>query len=210
MTEGRRVARGWSEWLTDQVWSRGLDTSPDTIEPEHQHPDRVGYVPSPWYALPRALYYLGVSDRDTFVDFGCGKGGVVHQAARHAFRRVIGVEISPVLADIARKNLAARRRQHRCRNVEIVVSDVTQFSVPDDLTLGYLFDPFMNETLDAALRSIIDSIDRRPRRVRLIFVPPIQRSQILSTGRFRLLREPRTRLLDPPWPPSRAEIYESR
>ena len=62
MTEGRRVARGWSEWLTDQVWSRGLDTSPDTIEPEHQHPDRVGYVPSPWYALPRALYYLGALD----------------------------------------------------------------------------------------------------------------------------------------------------
>jgi predicted RNA methylase len=44
---------------------------------------------------------------------------------------VIGVEISPVLAEIARTNLAARRRQHRCRSVEIVVSDVKEFSVPE-------------------------------------------------------------------------------
>jgi cyclopropane fatty-acyl-phospholipid synthase-like methyltransferase len=86
--------------------------------------------------LPRALRYLGVSDRDTFVDFGCGKGRVVHQAARRPFRRVIGVEISPVLAEVARNGLAARRHQHRCGSVEIVVSDVTQYRVPDDLTIG--------------------------------------------------------------------------
>ncbi len=141
-------------------------------------------MPSPWHALPRALYYLGVSDRDTFIDFGCGKGGVVHQAARRPFRRVIGVEISPVLAEIARTNLAARRRQHRCRNVEIVVSDVAEFSVPDDLTIGYLFHPFMNETLDALLRSIVDSIDRRPRRVRLIYVSPVQVPRFSRQGDF--------------------------
>jgi hypothetical protein len=81
---------------------------------------------------------------------------------------VIGVEISPVLAEIARTNLATRRHQHRCRNVEISVSDVTDFKVPDDLTIGYLFDPFKDETLEAVLRGIVESIDHRPRRVRLI------------------------------------------
>src|SRR4029450_218589 len=106
----------------------GLDTSGHAREPEHHHSDRVLYVPSAWHVLPRALRYLGVSDRDTFVDFGCGKGRVVHQAARRPFRRVIGVEISPHLAEIARTNLAARRHEHRCRNVEIVVSDVAEYS----------------------------------------------------------------------------------
>ena len=207
MTTGKRAAR-WSQWFVDRVLNRGLDLSVDTTEPEHDNPDRVGHVPSPWHTLPRALHYLGVSDRDTFIDFGCGKGGVVHQAAKRPFRRVIGVEISPVLAEIARTNLAARRHQHRCRNVEIVVSDVTDFSVPDDLTIGYLFHPFRNETLDALLRGIVDSIDRRPRRVRLIYVCPAQSSQVLATGRFRLLKEPRSRLLDTHL--SRIEIFESR
>ena len=203
------VARG-SEWLADRVLDRGLDTSGHTREPEHDHPDRVGYAPSPWHTVPRALHYLGVSDSDTFVDFGCGKGRVVHQAAKRPFRRVIGVEISPVLAQIARTNLAARRNQQRCRNVEIVVSDLAEYPVPDDLTIGYLFHPVANETLDALLQRIVDSIDRRPRRIRLIYLYPLQRSRILETGRFRLLKEQRSRPLDPSWPPTAAEIFESR
>ena len=83
-----------SERLLGRFLDRGLDTSDSASGPEHIHPDREIYVPSPWYVLPRALRYLGVSDHDTFVDFGCGKGRVVHQAARRPFRRVIGVEIS--------------------------------------------------------------------------------------------------------------------
>ena len=203
---GRKIARG-SRWIGDRVLERGLDTSQIAREPVHDHPDRVGYVPSAWHVLPRALHYLGVSDRDTFVDFGCGKGRVVHQAAIRPFRRVIGVEISPVLAEIARTNLAARRRKHRCRNVEIVVSDVTQFQVPDDLTIGYLHNPFSGDTLDTVLRGIVDSIDRRPRRVRLIYVAaPQNGSQVLATGRFRLLKEQRSRFLDV----CATAIYESR
>jgi SAM-dependent methyltransferase len=193
--------------LTDLVLDRGLDTSAFATEPEHDHPDRLHYRPSPWHVLPRALHYLGVSDRDTFVDFGCGKGRVVHQAARWPFRRVIGVEISPILAEVARTSLAARRHQHRCRDVEIIVADAAEFRVPDDLTVAYFFRPFTNETLDSVLRGIVDSIDRRPRCVRLIYVCPQDSPQVLATERFRLLREQRSKLLD--GPEHRAAIYES-
>ena len=77
------------------------------------------------------------------------------------------------------------------------VADVAEFRVPDDVTIGYLFYPFVNETLDAAIRGIIESIDRHPRRVRLIYVwpPPTALSMILATKRFRLLTEQSTRLL---------------
>jgi SAM-dependent methyltransferase len=201
-----QFARG-SQWFASRVLDRGLDTSSPATEPEHDHPDRVHYVPSPWHVLPRALHYLGVSDRDTFVDFGCGKGRVVHQAARRPFCRVIGVEISPVLAEIARTGLEARRHQHRCRHLEIVVSDVREFPVPDDLTIGYLFHSFGHETLDAVLRGIVDSIDRYPRRVRLIYVFPINERQVLATERFRLLKEQRSSFLDTP--ASEAAIFES-
>jgi cyclopropane fatty-acyl-phospholipid synthase-like methyltransferase len=162
------ASRRFTRPLFNRVLDRQLNTSGDSHLPEHDHPDRIHYVASAWHVLPRALHYLGVSDRDTFVEFGCGKGRVVHQAARRPFRRVIGVEISPELAEIARAGLAARRHQHRCRDVEIVVADVTEFQVPDDLTIGYFFDPFSNEVFDAVLRGIVDSIDRKPRRVRLI------------------------------------------
>jgi SAM-dependent methyltransferase len=205
---------GSLERSVSRVLDRGLNTAGSAYEPEHKHPERLYYLPSPWHVLPRALNYLGVSDRDVFVEFGCGKGRVVHQAARRPFRRVVGVEISPVLAEVARRGLVARRHQHRCRDVEIVVADVTAFRVPDDLTVGYFYHPFTGETFESVLRRIIESIDRNPRRVRLIYALPTEqtRSQILATGRFRLLKEQRSRLLDSPdfRAPSQAAIFESR
>jgi len=196
-----------SQRFVNRLLDRRFDTSDRVDEPEHDHPDRNYYLPTPWHVVPRALRYVGVSDRDTFVDFGCGRGRVVHQAAKRPFRRVIGVEISPVLAEIARTSLAARSHQHRCRNVEIVVADAAEFRVPDDLTIAYLFHPFMNETFDAVLRGLIDSIDRHPRRVRLIYVCPALGSEILATGRFRLLKNQWSMLLDTPV--TRTAIFES-
>jgi hypothetical protein len=123
---------------------------------------------------------------------------------------VVGVEISPVLAEAARSGLAARRHQHRCRDVEIVVADVMAFRVPDDLTICYFYYPFTGQTFESVLRSIVESIDRNPRRVRLIYLRLSEEpcSAILATGRFRLLKEQRTRLLDAAGPS--AAIFESR
>jgi SAM-dependent methyltransferase len=196
--------------FADRLLDRGLDTSGSVGLPEHERNDRVRYVPSGWHVLPRALRYVGVSDRDTFVDFGCGKGRVVHQAARRPFGRVIGVEVSPMLAETARNALAARSHHHRCRNVEIVVSDVRQFRVPDDMTIGYLFQPFGDETLAALLRGIVESIDRHPRPVRLIYLWPTTsaRSMILATDRFRLVKEQSSSLINPR--AERVAIFESR
>jgi SAM-dependent methyltransferase len=203
-----RAADRMLDRFADRMLDRDIHTAGQASLPEHTRNDRVRYVPTPWHVLPRALRYVGVSDRDTFVDFGCGKGRVLHQAACRPFRRVIGVEVSPTLAEIARTALAARAHQHRCQRVEIVVADVEQFVVPDDLTIGYLFQPFGDDTLATLLRGVVQSIDRNPRRVRLIYLWPTTgaRSTILATG-FRLVKEQSSSLINPH--ADRVAIFES-
>jgi hypothetical protein len=61
--------------------------------------------------------------------------------------------------------------------------------VPDDLTIVYLFYPFGEKTLDVVLHNLIESIDRRPRRMHLIYLWPKYNQQVLATGRFQMLRE---------------------
>jgi hypothetical protein len=103
---------------------------------------------------------------------------------------VIGVEVSPELVEIARAAVAARGRRHRCGDVEIVLADVRDFRVPDDLTIAYFYRPVLDDTFEAVLRGIIESIDRNPRRVRLIDADPwVSGDAIVSTGRFRLVKE---------------------
>jgi SAM-dependent methyltransferase len=179
----------WSESAANLVLDRGIDTAAHATQPEHEHPDRLAYLPSGWHVLPRALRHVGVSEHDTFADFGCGKGRVVHQAARRPFRKVIGIEISPELAAIARTSLAARSSQHRAKDVEIVVADATEYQVPDDLTIAYFFHPFYGATFDVVMRNIVASLDRNPRRLSVIYVWPLFAQQVLATGRFRLVKE---------------------
>ena len=88
----------------------------------------------------------------------------------------------------------------------IVVGDAAQFSVPDDVTIAYFFDPFRGRTLDAVVQNMIDSVDRRPRRLRLIYVNPTFGGQVLASGRFRLAKWQRGGLRD--LRVNRAAIFE--
>jgi SAM-dependent methyltransferase len=175
--------------IANRLFDRGLDTGGRTVEAEHLQNGRLGYAASAWHTLPRALRYIGTSRDDVFIDFGCGKGRVVHQAAKRPFRKVIGVEISEPLAEAARAALEARKRQHRCKDVEIVVADARDYRVPDDLTIVYFFHPFFGETMDAVLADIIGSIDRNPRRLSLIYSYPLAAVQVEATGRFKLVKQ---------------------
>jgi SAM-dependent methyltransferase len=199
--------------VLDWIHDRGLATARSGVRTEDEDTGRLTYVPSAWGVLPRALRYLGVSASDVFVDYGCGKGRVLHQAAKWPFRRVIGVEVSPVLAEAARVALDSRRHQYRCGEVEVVVMDAKDFRPPDDLTIAYFFHPGLSaETVEAVLSRIVESIDRHPRRVRLIVVAPlyigdVQDAHVYRTGRFRLVKEQSPKLLDPTR--SRVAIFES-
>jgi hypothetical protein len=172
-------------WRLDPVFDRGLDTARNTSSPDG---GRWVSGPSPWHILPRALRKVGASDQDVFADFGCGTGRIVHQAAMRPLKKVIGVEVVPEVAARARTLVAAQQGRYRCQDVEIVTCDVAQFRVPDDLTIAYLgqVQYLQGEELDALLRNLIESIDRRPRRVRLIYYP-IPAPSVGATGRFRLL-----------------------
>jgi SAM-dependent methyltransferase len=173
----------------DRILDRGLGTAHDAFFPNA--PDWGGaasYVagPTPWHVLPRALHRIGASDHDVFVEFGCGKGRVVHQAAKRPLKRVIGVEIVPEVAGFAQSLVAAHQDKYRCRNVEIVACDAAQFRVPDDLTIAYHAYGFPEKTLDVVLQNLIESIERSPRLVRFIYHWPIRGvGEVLATARLR-------------------------
>jgi SAM-dependent methyltransferase len=148
--------------------------------------------PTPWYVVPRLLRKVGASADDVFVDFGCGTGRVVHQAAKRPLKRVVGVEIIPAVAARAERLIAEQRSHYRCKSVEIVRDDVAHFLVPDDLTIAYFghVQYFNEDEMEAVLRNIVASIDRSSRRVRLAFYPAQSyRPGVLATTRFRLMPE---------------------
>jgi SAM-dependent methyltransferase len=188
---GRGLRNAW--WnarnrIADLVWDRGLDTAGIEYRNEHLHGERVRYEPSGWSYLQKALPRDSVASTDVFLDYGSGKGRVVYQAARYPFARVIGVEVSEELNDVARANIESKRRKLACQDVQLVTADAAGFDVPDEVTVAYLFYPFVGDTFRTVMRKLVESLDRRPRRLRLIYVAPKLQDEVLATGRFKLER----------------------
>jgi hypothetical protein len=203
----------WIQTVTSRaIFARGqLDTSRSIGLDELgvAAPDRGEYAPSGWLFARRMLRGCSITRDDVFADIGSGQGRMVYMAARsYPFGRVIGVEIAPDLNAVARENIDRTRSKLRCKNVEFVTIDATQWEIPDDLTHVYMFNPFEGEIFRQVLANIILSLDRHPRALRLFYAHPRHTDDVLATGRFRLVRT--TTGLRRDIPLYRIDIFESK
>jgi tRNA A58 N-methylase Trm61 len=129
-----------------------------------------------------------IGPRDVFVDFGSGMGRMVLEAARFPFGRVIGVELSAQLHEIALANLRNTRQRLRCDDVTLVCSDVLSYDIPDDVTVVFFNNPFQGPVFTTVITRLVDSLDRNPRQLKVIYYNPVEQQTLLDTGRARLLR----------------------
>jgi SAM-dependent methyltransferase len=123
-----------------------------------------------------------------FLDLGSGKGRVVLAATRYRFGRIIGVELSEQLTAIARRNVADCRLAPRTGTIELVTADVLAYRIPDDVSVVYMFNPFTGNIFDAVIRQLVDSVERRPRNLRLILRNGTNHERLIRSGRFALRR----------------------
>jgi SAM-dependent methyltransferase len=137
----------------------------------------------PYLGSGRLMRKLKPSRNDVLLDMGCGAGRAICLAARYPFSRVVGIEIDEGLCTLAASNA---RRLRRCAvRPEVVRADVTTFRVPDDVTVVFLYNPFRGEVLKTALTRVLESYDRAPRRLRLVYANPREHGLVVSMRRFR-------------------------
>jgi SAM-dependent methyltransferase len=154
--------------------------------------DRNRYQPSPYGMLGRILRKREIGPDDVFVDFGCGMGTIMFEAARFPFKRVVGVDIVPEWTAIAGEVLARNRARLRCKDFEVVTADVLEYEVPDDATVTYFAAPFGPEIMSRVIAKLAASADRRPRAIRIVYYAPLADSPELDAHpRVRLVRRGR-------------------
>ncbi|UOX89998.1 methyltransferase domain-containing protein [Amycolatopsis sp. FBCC-B4732] len=129
------------------------------------------YAPAPVRTVRNVLASCGlVHEEVTFVDVGCGKGRVLLLAAEFPFRRIVGVEASETLCDIARDNVHTMSHVHGGYDrIEVVNADAAQFDVPGDAGFFFFYEPFSAEVSSTVLERIESSIRQCPRDVLLCF-----------------------------------------
>jgi len=130
--------------------------------------ESIPYEPLPWYLLRRSIDAVALTEEDVFLDYGSGMGRVLLLAASHPTRRVLGLELLAPLAEVARENLEAARARLKSP-VEVIVADATSWEVADDVTVAFLFNPFVGSVMASAQARLAASLERRPRRFRVLY-----------------------------------------
>src|SRR5450631_155810 len=115
----------------------------------------VFYAGSQPSVVREGLKALPPVETCTFIDLGCGKGRPLLVASEFPFRDILGVELSPPLAEIARRNAAIiAKRFPRRTAVRIAVADASTFPLPAGDLVLFLYHPFGAELVAKVVAAV--------------------------------------------------------
>lgn len=116
----------------------------------------ISYEPSPVKVVRSILAALPIDHRGfTFVDFGSGKGRVLLLASEHPYRKVIGVELSRRLHQIAEDNIGRWRRASPQGAAAVSVNmNALDFVLPEEPLVLFFFTPFLGSVFAGVVSRI--------------------------------------------------------
>ena len=193
------VLRKIHELVIEPMLSRGElhDTSGTvslnelTIESPNKH-SGLFYDPTPRLVIRWVLDALPFEKSAwNFVDIGTGRGRVILEAARHPFRRVIGVEFARELVQQAEDNVASLPLGHIfAGRLGVVHADATEWTPPSGPTVFFLFNPFDGRMMKRFLQHVLDDKIRAGRPMVFIYVNPEQEHVFQQDHRVDSVRVP--------------------
>ena len=124
-----------------------------------------------------------------FVDLGSGKGRILLLASEFPFRRVVGVEFSPELNEVAQRNIAlSTNHRRRCHDVRTVTADAAEYVLPEGPLVLYLYNPFAPEILRRLLERNRGSLESGSRPVYVLITGARELVEVVEGVGFERLR----------------------
>jgi len=165
----------------------GTDTT-RSVEIHRQHAE--SYRATEAASLMSLMRKLNLPKGGVFVDLGSGKGRVLLIAAQLGFKRIVGVEFSGELCEIARENVKAfSRRTQLAARIDIVRSDVANYLIESEQSVFFMYNPFDEVVMARVLTNLRSSITRFPRRIWLIYGKPVHDEAVSKSDLFSACEE---------------------
>jgi SAM-dependent methyltransferase len=144
----------------------------------------VAYRPIDPGEFARGFNRLDIDhQRFTFVDLGSGKGRALFLASSYPFRRIVGVEFSPVLHRVAEANVRSHRNKYqRCHAFDLHCVDARHFEFPDEPLVVFLYHPFDADITAQVANRVRASFLNHPREILVLYSNPVHASVWTDAG----------------------------
>lgn len=132
------------------------------------------YAPTRAGVFRKLMRKLKCPKDAVFIDFGCGKGKTLILAMEQGFNKIIGVDFSGLLCEIATRNVEIyKRKTNSASNVEILLMDAVDYEIKDEDVIFYFFNPFDDKIFEKILINIKKSLENCKRKIWIIYYNPI-------------------------------------
>lgn len=131
------------------------------------------YTPTAYRVLFKLFTAMELAPGDRFVDFGCGKGRVMCLASRYRVARVTGVELDPLAAEAARRNLETLRGR-KANDCSVTTGSAADFDCSGG-TVFYFYNPFGGPLFAEVIGKVREAAANASVPVRVVYVNPVCR-----------------------------------
>jgi SAM-dependent methyltransferase len=149
-----------------------------------------GYQATEAMTLRKLMRKIDFPKNGVFVDLGSGKGRVLLLAAQCGFLRIVGVEFSPELCEIARQNIKLfKRKTGNEAQIEVIQADVASVAIEPEVNVLFMYNPFDKIKMRQFLSAVRHSLTQFPRKIWLIYNNPIQAESVQKSELFCSIQE---------------------
>lgn len=127
------------------------------------------YEPTDYAVLERIVQAEFLEKEDVLLDYGCGMGRVPIFMHDKIGCKGIGVENVKEFYKQAVENVKHCGKEEE---LQFVCGNAEKYSVPDDVTACFFFNPFDIGVFRGVMKQIVESYQRRNRRIRLFCYYP--------------------------------------
>lgn len=134
--------------------------------------------------LVHLLKDLHITNQDSILDIGCGKGSAMLTMLKFPFVRVDGIELSREIAEIAIQNLTNLKKRHW----HVLNENAITYKEYNAYSMLYLYHPFPEEIMRKVFANICSSIANRTQELLVIYNNPVCHELVVDEG-FAKYRE---------------------
>lgn len=164
----------------------------DTIKIDNLQHQKIGsdnlkhasiYQATNYYIIEKAFDFLKNEEAILpLVDYGSGKGRIMVVAAYYGFKKITGIDFSQSLCNEAEINIEKIKPLFPSTDFEIICDDAVNYSIKNDDTLFFFFNPFDEVVMLQVVKNILASLKKNNRKIYVVYVNPLHKEIFLSAG----------------------------
>ncbi len=141
------------------------------------------YEAANYYLLEKLfIAFRKLSNANSIIDLGCGKGRALAVAAHFGFVDITGIDFATELCKEASANMKKVSPKFPQLKWKVINENVANYNISTDNSVFFMFNPFKDEIIEMFVNKLETSCRQFPRTTWFLYVNPLDKEILINRG----------------------------